>query len=130
MSWRREFSKLRWLFRRKEPTSDLEEEIRLHIRMEEQENVERGMSHEEAKYAARRRFGNVRLTREESSETWGWHALQTVAQDIRPRVIYHNVRRTRVQRRCSRESSRKNSFAAGAPPACVDGVGSQKPPFL
>jgi putative ABC transport system permease protein len=83
MSWRREFSKLQWLFRRKEPTSDLEEEIRLHIRMEEQENVEGGMSPEEAKYAARRRFGNVTLAREESSETWGWHALQTVAQDIR-----------------------------------------------
>jgi putative ABC transport system permease protein len=83
MKWRREFSKLQSLFRRKEPTSDLEEEIRVHIRMEEQENVEGGMSPEEAKYAARRRFGNVTRTREESRESWGWHALQTLAQDIR-----------------------------------------------
>jgi len=85
MSWRREFSKLQSLFRRKKPTSDLEEEIRSHIRMEEQENVEGGMSPEEAKYAARRRFDNVTLAREKSSETWGWHALQTLAQDIASR---------------------------------------------
>jgi hypothetical protein len=83
MSWRREFSKLQWLFRRKEPTNDLEEEIRSHIRMEEQENVAGGMSPEEARYAARRRFGNVTLKREESSEVWRWHVLQTLAQDIR-----------------------------------------------
>src|SRR5215472_17637027 len=83
MKWRREFSKLQSLFRRKEPTGDFEEEIRVHIRMEEQDNVEGGMSQEEAKYAARRRFGNLTLTREESREIWGWYALQTLAQDIR-----------------------------------------------
>lgn len=83
MSWRRQFSKLQSLFHRTEPTSDLEEEIRSHIRMEEQENVEGGMSPEEAKHAAKRRFGNVTLAYEESRESWGWLALQTLEQDIR-----------------------------------------------
>jgi putative ABC transport system permease protein len=74
---------LQSIFRREEPTSDLEEEIRSHIRMEEEENVEAGMPPEQAKYAARRRFGNLTLTRQESRDAWGWHSLQALSQDIR-----------------------------------------------
>ena len=44
MSSRREFSKLRALFRRRKPMDDLEEEIRSHLEREEQENLESGMA--------------------------------------------------------------------------------------
>ncbi len=44
MSWRRQRTKLGALFRRPRPVSDLDEEIRSHLRMEEQENLEAGMS--------------------------------------------------------------------------------------
>jgi len=51
--------------------------------MEEQENLESGMSAEEAHYAALRRFGNVTLAQERSREMWGWNSIETLLQDLR-----------------------------------------------
>ncbi len=83
MSWRRHLAKLGALFRRPKPVDDLEEEIRAHLQMEEQENLESGMSPEEARYAALRRFGNVALAQERSQEMWVWNGAETLWQDIR-----------------------------------------------
>ena len=62
---------------------DLAEEIRAHLEMEEQENLESGMSPDKAHYAALRRFGNVTLAQERSREMWGWNWAETLWQDIR-----------------------------------------------
>jgi len=62
---------------------DIEEEIRAHLEMEERENREAGMSPEEARYAALRRFGNVTLSQERSREMWSWNWLETFGQDAR-----------------------------------------------
>jgi putative ABC transport system permease protein len=83
MSWRREVARFSALFRRQKPVDDLEEEIRAHLAMEEQENLESGMAPDEAHYAALHRFGNVTLTQETSREMWGWNSVQTLWQDIR-----------------------------------------------
>ena len=83
MSWRREVSKLGALFRRRKPADDLAEEIRAHLQMEEQENLESGMTPDEAHYAALRRFGNVTLMQEKSREMWGWNFVETLGQDLR-----------------------------------------------
>jgi len=83
MRWRRELDRLGALLRRSKPTDDLEEEIRAHLRLEEQENLESGMTPEEAHYAALRRFGNVTLARERSREVWGWNWAETLWQDLR-----------------------------------------------
>jgi predicted permease len=83
MSWRRHLAKLGALFRRSKPVDDLAEEIRLHLEMEEQENLESGMPPEEAHYAALRRFGNVTLLQERSREMWGWNWAETLWQDLR-----------------------------------------------
>jgi macrolide transport system ATP-binding/permease protein len=83
MSWRRELSRLRALFRRPKLAHDLKAEIRAHIAMEEQENLEAGMPPEEAHYAALRRFGNVTLAQERSREMWIWNTVETLWQDIR-----------------------------------------------
>jgi putative ABC transport system permease protein len=83
MSWRRQLSKLSALFRRPRPVDDLEAEIRSHIALEERENLESGMSPDEAHYAALRRFGNVALVEERSREMWRWHSLETFLQDVR-----------------------------------------------
>ncbi len=83
MRWHRELAKLVALFRRRKPTDDLEEEIRAHLAMEEQENQESGMSPDEAHYAALRRFGNVTLAQERSREMWKWNSLETLGQDLR-----------------------------------------------
>jgi hypothetical protein len=47
---------MRW---RKRMLEDLDEDIRDHIARETQNNIDRGMSLEEAHYAAMRKFGNV-----------------------------------------------------------------------
>ena len=83
MSWRRELAKLGALFRRRKPVDDLAEEIRSHLEMEEQENLESGMPPDEAHYAALRRFGNVTLAQERSREMWGWNSVETLWQDLR-----------------------------------------------
>lgn len=58
-------------FRREKFDADLEEEMRLHREMREREEIERGVSPEEAHYAAQRRFGNDLILREESRDMWG-----------------------------------------------------------
>jgi predicted permease len=49
----------------------------------EREQIEEGVAPEEARYAARRRFGNEIIVREESREMWGWSWLEHLLQDIR-----------------------------------------------
>jgi predicted permease len=83
MSWRRHLAKFGALFRRRKPVDDLAEEIRSHLEMEEQENLESGMPPDEAHYAALRRFGNVTLAQERSREMWGWNSVETLWQDVR-----------------------------------------------
>jgi macrolide transport system ATP-binding/permease protein len=83
MTLRRELAKLGALFRRRKPLDDLTEEIRAHLAMEEQENLESGMTPDEAHYAALRRFGNATLAQERSREMWGWNFFETLSQDIR-----------------------------------------------
>jgi hypothetical protein len=83
MSWRQQVSKLGALFCPPKPVDDLAEEIRTHLRMEEQDNLEAGMPAEEAYYAALRRFGNVTLAQERSREMWGWHSVEALVQDVR-----------------------------------------------
>src|SRR5208337_4271274 len=60
-----------------------EEEMRLHRDLREQERIEAGVAPEEARYAARRRFGNEIVLREESRDMWGWNSAETLIQDVR-----------------------------------------------
>jgi predicted permease len=83
MSWRRQLAKFSALFRRRKPVDDLEEEIRSHLEMEEQENLESGMPPDEAHYAALRRFGNMTLAQERSRKMWGWASVEALWQDLR-----------------------------------------------
>jgi putative ABC transport system permease protein len=69
--------------RRKRMMEDLDQDIREHIAMEMQDNIERGMSTEEARYAAVRKFGNVTWVKEETREVWGFVWLEQLLQDVR-----------------------------------------------
>jgi predicted permease len=69
--------------RRKRMLNDLDQEIRDHIEVETQENIDRGMSPEEARYAALRKFGNVTRVKEETREEWSFVWLEQLLQDIR-----------------------------------------------
>jgi putative ABC transport system permease protein len=71
------------LFRHGQFEADLEEEMRLHQELREQEEVDRGVPPEEAHYAAQRRFGNKLVLREESHDMWGWSWFETLLHDAR-----------------------------------------------
>ena len=69
--------------RRKRMMEDLEQDIRDYIERETQDNIERGMSPEEARYAALRKFGNVTRVKEEAWEVWSFVWLEPLWQDVR-----------------------------------------------
>ena len=68
--------------RRKRMLTELEQDIRAHIEMETQDNIARGMSPEEALYAAVRKFGNVTRVQEDAREVWSFVWLEQLWQDI------------------------------------------------
>jgi predicted permease len=77
--WRRLLS----LLRRRRYEREMEEEMRFHLEMQIEQNLEAGMSAEEARYAARRQFGNQTWLKEASREMWRLNSIETLIQDLR-----------------------------------------------
>src|SRR6202521_2051831 len=69
--------------RGKRMMDDLDQDIREHIERETQDNIERGMPPEEARYAAVRKFGNVTRVKEDTRDVWSFAWLEQLGQDIR-----------------------------------------------
>ena len=67
----------------READQDLEEEIRSHIELEIQDNIERGMPPEEARRAAHIKFGSTALAKEDSRAVWGFLWVEQLWQDLR-----------------------------------------------
>jgi len=76
MSWTRFFHRRQW-------DQERARELEAYLEIETEENIARGMSPEEARYAARRKLGNTTLIREEiyRMNSLGW--LETFWQDLR-----------------------------------------------
>jgi predicted permease len=74
---------LKQLFSRRRLYGDLSEEIQEHLEEKIEELVAGGMSRKEATYAARREFGNVTLTEEDSRTVWRWAAIEDFFMDVR-----------------------------------------------
>jgi len=68
---------------RKRMLNELDEDIHEHIARETQDNIERGMTPDEARYAAMRKFGNVTMVKEETREVWNFVWLEQLLADIR-----------------------------------------------
>ena len=68
--------------RRGRMLDDLDQEIRDHIERETQDNVDRGMTPQEARRAALKKFGNVTLVKEEAREVWRFFWLEQLWQDV------------------------------------------------
>ena len=84
MHWLDELARrLRTLFRGEQFDVDLEQEMRLHQELRSAKYQRQGSTPEEAELAARRRFGNALLLREESRDAWGWRWFDSFAQDLR-----------------------------------------------
>lgn len=67
----------------KQRDRDLERELQSDLELEEEEQREHGLSPEEARYAARRAFGNPTVIREQTRETWGWAPVEGFLRDLR-----------------------------------------------
>ena len=70
-----------WPFGKRD--ADLERELEADLELEEEEQRERGVPAEEARYAARRAFGNPTLIREQTHQVWGWGCFERLWQDSR-----------------------------------------------
>ena len=68
--------------RRERMMEDLDRDIRDHIERETEDNIARGMSPEEARYSAVRKFGNVTRVKENVREVWSVVWLEQLWQDI------------------------------------------------
>jgi macrolide transport system ATP-binding/permease protein len=76
-------ARLRALFRRERVLRDIEEEVRVHVEMETETNIKRGMPPDEARAAARKSFGNLGRSTERGYEIRGGGWLETFWQDLR-----------------------------------------------
>jgi predicted permease len=70
-------------FRREQWDRERERELEAHLEIETDEFVARGMSREDARYAARRKLGNVTQIREEIYKMNSLGLLETFGQDLR-----------------------------------------------
>jgi predicted permease len=73
---------MRW-WQLKKRHADLERELQSDLELEEEEQRGNGLPPEEARYAARRAFGNTTLIREQTHEAWGWTPFERLWQDVR-----------------------------------------------
>jgi macrolide transport system ATP-binding/permease protein len=77
------WAKTKALFKRKQLDRDLEDELAFHLAMREAKNRERGVEGAEARYAARRQFGNVTRIKDACREAWSFVSLETTWRDLR-----------------------------------------------
>src|SRR6478609_2085388 len=73
---------LRALLLRRKLDDQLSEEIRIHLAMATETNIENGLAPEEARNAALREFGNIAGMQERAREGRGWVWLEQLAQDF------------------------------------------------
>src|SRR5947209_10218824 len=73
---------MRW-WRRKERDEELAREIQSDLELEEEEQRERGLSGEEARFAAVRAFGNPTVIREQTRAVWTWNWLERLLRDLK-----------------------------------------------
>ncbi len=77
------YRRLRALFRKDELNQQLSDELAFHVAKQTEQNLAAGMSAEEARYAALRKFGGVEQVKEDCRDSWGVRFVDTLLQDIR-----------------------------------------------
>jgi predicted permease len=84
MTWLRVFiHRLRGMFLRRKLEQELEEEIRAHLDMQIEGNLQRGMSPDEARYEALQKFGGVAQVKESYRDRRGLPIVDSTLQDLR-----------------------------------------------
>src|SRR5678815_1714165 len=75
-------SRLRGLFLRRSLDRELADEIRTHLEMQTEDYQHQGMSPDEARYAALRKFGGVEQVKETYRERRGLPYVETISRDL------------------------------------------------
>src|SRR5579862_6416120 len=70
-------------WRRAKRNRELDEEIRAHLTLAEQEAAGSGQQRGDAQLSARHEFGNVAIAEEVTRDMWGWRWLADLLQDLR-----------------------------------------------
>src|SRR6266404_1767294 len=84
MSWLQKLRlRFRALFQKKKLDAQVDDEMRSHIEMQTQENIDAGMKPEEARYVALRQFGWVESIKDTCREQRGVSWIENLGQDIR-----------------------------------------------
>jgi hypothetical protein len=89
MSW---IKRIRSIVHRSELEHNLNDELQLHIELKTQENIEAGMSPEEARYAALKAFGRIEQKKEQCRDADRLRFIEDLIQDFRfgLRQLHHN----------------------------------------
>ena len=74
--------RLRSLLRRNAAEQEMDEELQYHLERQVEQNIARGVSPEEARYAAIRSLGNAANIKEAPRDLWRG-PLERLAQDLR-----------------------------------------------
>src|SRR6266852_3713408 len=84
MKWIRNVNlRLRALFQKQKLDTQMDDEMRSHIEMQTQENIEAGMMPEDARYAALRQFGWVESIKDTCRYQRGVSWIENLSQDVR-----------------------------------------------
>ncbi|MBS0658519.1 MAG: ABC transporter permease [Verrucomicrobia bacterium] len=75
--------RLRALFRKRDLEREMQEEMRFHLEQRAAERADEGLSPEEARRAALRKFGNVGSLQERGRAARGWTWLESFGKDLR-----------------------------------------------
>ncbi len=73
---------MKW-WRNKRRIADLDRELRSDLELEAEEQRERGVPADEARFAALRAFGNPTLIREHTRAVWSWSMLENLLRDLK-----------------------------------------------
>jgi hypothetical protein len=71
------------LWRHKRMLEQLDLDFEEHIRRETQDNIDRGMNPEAARYAALSKFGNMTRIKEDTRDIWSFTWLEQLASNSR-----------------------------------------------
>jgi putative ABC transport system permease protein len=77
----------------KDRDAEFEREIRTHLDLESEERIAEGMSEIDARYAARRAFGNIARTKEDVRAVWTRRWLDEIVRDVR--YAFRTLRKSR-----------------------------------
>jgi predicted permease len=83
MSFKQVIERVRFWIQHRHRTDELEEEIRLHLDLRIQRNLENGMTQADARTTAVRRFGDPTRVREAATDVWISRWLDDLWQDLK-----------------------------------------------